>query len=87
MVKQSHGDTRSRGDDEIERSLLTYLRDHPQAADTLDGIVEWWLPLQRYETARLRIERALDKLVADGTLHREQLRDGATLYALRDETR
>lgn len=72
-------------DGEIERSLLGYLRGHPQAADTLDGIVEWWLPLQRYETARLRIERTLERLVADGTLRRDLLRDGAVLYALRNE--
>lgn len=72
-------------DGEIERSLLGYLRGHPQAADTLDGIVEWWLPLQRYETARLRIERTLERLVADGTLRRDLLRDGAILYALRNE--
>lgn len=81
----SHTEAAPEDDGEIERSLLSYLRGHPQAADTLDGIVEWWLPLQRYETARLRIERTLERLVADGTLRRDQLHDGAVLYALRDE--
>jgi hypothetical protein len=81
---QSHTKATPEDDGEIERSLLTYLRGHPQAADTLDGIVEWWLPLQRYETARLRIERTLEKLVADGTLRRDLLQDGAVLYAFRD---
>lgn len=82
---QSHTEAASEDDGEIKRSLLTYLRGHPQAADTLDGIVEWWLPLQRYETARLRIECTLERLVADGTLRRDLLHDGAVLYALRDE--
>lgn len=85
MAMQSKTDAAAKGDDEIERSLLIYLRGHPQAADTLDGIVEWWLPLQRYETARLHIERTLEKLVIDGTLRRDLLRDGAVLYALRGE--
>ncbi len=79
---QSHGDAAEKGDDEIERSLLAYLRNHPQAADTLDGIVEWWLPLQRYETARAQVEIALGKLVTNGTLRRESLPDGAPLYTL-----
>lgn len=82
---QSHTNVHAEGDDEIERALLTYLRGHPQAADTLDGIVEWWLPLQRYETARQRVERSLDKLVANGTLRRDRMHDGATLYALHDK--
>jgi hypothetical protein len=82
---QSRTESASEDEREIERSLLSYLRGHPQAADTLDGIVEWWLPLQRYETARLRIEGALERLVADGILRRDLLHDGAVLYALRDE--
>jgi hypothetical protein len=82
---QSRTETTPEDDGEIERSLLSYLRGHPQAADTLEGIIEWWLPLQRYETARLRIEDALERLVADGTLRRDLLHDGAVLYALRDE--
>jgi hypothetical protein len=82
---QSRTETTPQDDGEIERSLLSYLRGHPQAADTLEGIIEWWLPLQRYETARLRIEDALERLVADGTLRRDLLHDGVVLYALRDE--
>ena len=81
---QSRTESAPEDDGEIERSLLSYLRGHPQAADTLDGIVEWWLPLQRYETARRRIERVLDRLVADGTLRRDLLQDDVVLYALRD---
>ncbi|HEX7111738.1 MAG TPA: hypothetical protein VF216_04790 [Mizugakiibacter sp.] len=72
---------------EIEGAVLGYLRDHPQAADTLDGIVNWWLPLQRYETARSRIERALGRLVAGGQLRRDRLPDGAVLYALNEKAR
>jgi hypothetical protein len=82
----SHKEAAAEDDGEIERSLLAYLRSHPRAADTLDGIVNWWLPLQRYETARLRIECALEKLVVDGTLQRDLLQDGVALYTLRNES-
>lgn len=68
---------------EIERSVLAYLHHHPQAADTLRGIVNWWLPQQRYESGCQRIERALDALVARGQLRCDRLPDGEALYALK----
>ena len=81
--------TRSRtvaGDDpygeEIEAAVLAYLQRHPHAADTLRGIVNWWLPLQRFETGCQRIERALSEMVLSGVLRRDQLPDGEVLYTL-----
>lgn len=67
---------------EVEHAVLAYLDRHPDAADTLDGIVSWWLPQQRYVTERDRIERALGGLVERGELRRDRLPDGAVLYAL-----
>lgn len=69
--------------DEIESAVIGYLRSHPDAADTLDGIVDWWLPRQRYETERARIEAVLSALVARGLLRRSGLPGGAELYALK----
>ena len=68
---------------EVEAAVLAYLHQHPEAADTLDGIVLWWLPRQRYETARERIGRVLDDLVARGELRCERLPGGVALYGLR----
>jgi hypothetical protein len=68
---------------EVERAVLAYLAQHPDAADTLDGIVSWWLPQQRYETERRRIERALGHLVECGQLRCDRLPGGAALYALK----
>ncbi|HET6554609.1 MAG TPA: hypothetical protein VFG49_13865 [Dyella sp.] len=70
------------GRQEVERAVLAYLHHHPDAADTLDGIVTWWLPQQRYETERERIERVLGGLVERGDLRCNRLPDGAVLYAL-----
>lgn len=70
------------GCNEIERSLIAYLDSRPCAADTLDGIVSWWLPLQRYAAARGSIEAALAHLVELDVLRRDRLPDGTDLYAL-----
>lgn len=68
---------------EVEAAVLAYLHRHPEAADTLEGIVLWWLPRQRYEIARERIGRVLDRLVARGELYCEKLPGGEALYGLR----
>lgn len=50
------------------QEIVEYLHAHPSAADTVDGIIQWWLIHQRYETARDVIERALDDLVEQGII-------------------
>jgi hypothetical protein len=65
----------------VAAEILEYLRDHPRAGDTLEGIVEWWLPRQRYEHSVLRIQRALDDLVATGRVAKTGLPDGTAFYA------
>lgn len=48
--------------------IIEYLRAHPSAADTVDGIILYWLSRQRYETAKDTIERALEDLVKQGVI-------------------
>jgi hypothetical protein len=45
---------------------MEYLRANPSAADTVDGIIQWWLPLQGDEMKREDIEGALEDLVKQG---------------------
>jgi hypothetical protein len=79
MHRQEKEEARLR---EVETAVLAYLQKHPEAADTLEGIVSWWLPQQRYETDRERIGRVLSELVTHGKLRCEHLPGGAVLYAL-----
>ena len=74
--------TRQSPSAEVAATVLAYLQHHPDAADTLEGIVRWWLPQQRYETEKARIEQVLETLVGEGTLSRERLPGGALLYTL-----
>ena len=60
--------------------ILAYLNAHPQAADSLEGIVLWWLPRQRFVEARDRIQESLDQLVDRGLVERTRLADGTVLY-------
>ncbi|HEX6975519.1 MAG TPA: hypothetical protein VF147_14035 [Vicinamibacterales bacterium] len=60
--------------------ILAYLEAHPSAADSLEGIVSWWLPRQRYVEARDLIQRSLDRLVDSGRIVTTRLPDGTVLY-------
>lgn len=50
------------------QEIVEYLHVHPHAADTVDGIIQWWLLRQRYETAREVIQHALEELVDQGII-------------------
>ncbi|MEO6800336.1 MAG: hypothetical protein ABI178_10400 [Rhodanobacter sp.] len=86
-MKRPYTEELAGNDGEIRQLVLAYLQRHPQAADTLRGIVNWWLPRQRYESDMQRIEHVLHHLVAEGWLHRDRLPDGEVLYALNKHTK
>jgi hypothetical protein len=50
----------------LAEEILRYLQAHPNACDTLLGIMEWWLLKQRIEIAANDVQKALDQLVARG---------------------
>jgi hypothetical protein len=55
-------------DDALCEEVLDYLREHPRAMDTLEGIVEWWLPRHQVRVGVERVSRALETLVHGGRL-------------------
>ena len=57
--------TRFLNDDTTEwlcREILEYLRQNPNAADTLEGIVSWWLLEQRIRHTVAQVKAALKHL-------------------------
>ena len=62
--------------DDIAREILEYMADHPNAKDTLDGIVEWWLLERKVKNQTMLVQAALSELVSRGYVLEEQQRDG-----------
>ncbi|MEM9293670.1 MAG: hypothetical protein AAGD01_18465 [Acidobacteriota bacterium] len=50
---------------EVARDILSYLAENPQAQDTLEGIVEWWLLDRQLRKARRSVRQALAELVSE----------------------
>lgn len=66
---------------ELREALRRYLRERPDAADTLVGIAEWWLPAPLRATPTERIRLALAELVAANEVRCTVLPDGTELYS------
>lgn len=64
----------------IAQEIMRYLIGHPDAADTLNGISQWWLSRIRLEEAVAQVELALARLIQRGVVHESILPDGSTLY-------
>jgi Fe2+ or Zn2+ uptake regulation protein len=64
----------------VRSAILAYLERHASAADTREGIIDWWLPIEQRAIDRAVIERALEMLVAEGLLTGTRLVDGTVLY-------
>lgn len=80
-----NNDSDFQGEDivEIARQIERYLAAHPNAADSLEGILRWWLTRQRYEDSAQQVRRALEQLLQQGTITTRMLSDGKTLYVRR----
>jgi hypothetical protein len=64
----------------LRRGIIQYLRLHPLAGDTPEGIVSHWLPATGYEDASELIEEVAALMVAAGELAARALPDGGVLY-------
>jgi hypothetical protein len=63
------------------REILQYLIDNPEAKDTLQGILRWWLP-NEVDRGEAEVQEALDGLVANGWLTQRRMTPSRTLYGL-----
>ena len=48
---------------QIANEILAYLAEHPDAEDTLDGIVKWWQLERKIKLSRALLENTLSQLV------------------------
>ena len=68
--------------EELAEEILQYLIDHPNAQDTLKGVVNWWLLERTVKHPTALVKEVLEKLVADGLVIAQQGSDSQTLYKI-----
>jgi hypothetical protein len=67
---------------QIAREILAYLADHPDAQDTLDGIVQWWLLERKIDKQLKIVKQALTSLKKQGRIEEYTSSDLRTVYRL-----
>jgi Fe2+ or Zn2+ uptake regulation protein len=67
----------------VAAMIVRYLKNHPHAADTAEGITRWWVMRQRYEDSIQTVQKALELLVEDGVLQGHSLTRGSVIYSLK----
>jgi hypothetical protein len=65
----------------IEDLIARYIAAHPHAADTVDGIRDWWVVPELPGAIRADVQKAIDHLVGRGTLSKSNLPEGALFHA------
>jgi hypothetical protein len=70
------------GELKIAHEILAYLVENPDAQDTLEGIIQWWLLEQRIKRQTTNVKEALAELVAQGLIIERQGRDSRTHYRI-----
>ena len=83
MKRRNSGSRRERdATQKVAVKILRYLAEHPNAADTSDGILEWWLLKQSISDEERVVERALDSLVEQKLLCKVEAADARKHYQL-----
>ena len=62
------------------QAIEAYLARHAFAADTEDGIVQWWLPEMGVDVPLIEARLALQSLVRQGRIEGRSLPGGAVVY-------
>jgi hypothetical protein len=65
--------------------ILRYLTEHPNAADTADGVLEWWLLKQSIFDEERVVEKALEGLVEQKLIFQVEAADRRKYYHLNAE--
>jgi hypothetical protein len=68
--------------DEIAREILAYLRDHPDAEDTLDGIVQWWILDRKIKYQKALVQKAIDDLTKSNLIIEQKKKNIGCFYRI-----
>ncbi|MDH5219246.1 MAG: hypothetical protein OEX19_16195 [Gammaproteobacteria bacterium] len=68
---------------DIQFQVLSYLEHRPDAADTAEGIRQWWVLHQIAQLSNERVQRALDQLVEQKLIESRVLDDGRNIFKRR----
>ena len=70
---------------DLARRILAYLDENPDAMDTSEGILEWWLLERESHERQDQVEAALSELATEGWVIASRQADSRVRYRLNPE--
>ena len=67
---------------DIQSEVLGYLAEHPNAADTAEGIRQWWLFQRMAKYSQDKVQKALDQLKDAHLIEVRMLGNGHAVFRL-----
>lgn len=71
--------------EDIASRILEYIQKNPDAGDTLEGIVRWWLDSEMINKSVEEVAKALEALIEKGLLKKVKLSNGKLIYKVHDK--
>ncbi|GJQ57406.1 MAG: hypothetical protein D8M57_19015 [Candidatus Scalindua sp. AMX11] len=68
--------------EEISKIIVDYIRKHPDARDTLEGITRWWLHLEKIESSVDDVSIVLERLIKEGVIERQEINGDDPIYKI-----
>jgi DNA-binding MarR family transcriptional regulator len=68
---------------EVCHYILAYLADNPDAGDTFEGIMDWWLLTQSIKFETRTVSKAVASLVAEGLIVEQKGFDSRSIYRIK----
>jgi hypothetical protein len=65
----------------VAAEILQYLVAHPQARDTVEGVLKWWLPIHPVQRTKAVVQEALSLLVAQSRLTKRSITHSEDVYS------
>ncbi len=69
----------------LEREILSYLIENPDAQDTLEGIAHWWLLDRAIRAQAGKVEEALERLLRQGLIVKVENADSQVQYRINQQ--
>lgn len=66
---------------QVAQKIQHYLHEHPYAADTVEGVIQWWLCNHDGEVSHTLVQQALDLLVSRSIVSVKKNRGGDAIYS------
>ena len=64
----------------FREEIVDYLRKNPNAGDSLEGVMNWWLSPRNKKPDVAEIEQVLEQLIVEGSVKKVSLVGGTILY-------